>query len=142
METSGVCKISDFGISKRTDDIDRNGHTAMQGSVFWMAPEVISPQKKGYNAKVDIWSVGCVILEMWAGERPWSEEEAVAVMLKVCAPSTRIHRVYFLTMPFSSTPINSPLRSPMMSSYPQPHLTSGINVSRRESPSHAMQKSP
>ncbi|KII93880.1 hypothetical protein PLICRDRAFT_36100 [Plicaturopsis crispa FD-325 SS-3] len=83
VETSGVCKISDFGISKRTDDIDRNGHTAMQGSVFWMAPEVISPQKKGYNAKVDIWSVGCVILEMWAGERPWSEEEAVAVMLKL-----------------------------------------------------------
>ncbi|KII92237.1 hypothetical protein PLICRDRAFT_103206 [Plicaturopsis crispa FD-325 SS-3] len=79
VETSGVCKISDFGISKRTDDIDRNGYTAMQGSVFWMAPEVIDPQKKEYNAKVDIWSVGCVVLEMWAGERPWSEEEAAAV---------------------------------------------------------------
>lgn len=57
--------------------------TAMQGSIFWMAPEVISTREKGYNTKIDIWSVGCVVLEMWAGERPWSEEEAVAVMVKV-----------------------------------------------------------
>ena len=57
----------------------------MQGTVFWMAPEVINTQKKGYNFKVDIWSVGCVVLEMWAGKRPWTGEEMVAVMLKVCS---------------------------------------------------------
>jgi serine/threonine protein kinase len=58
-------------------------YTSMQGSVFWMAPEVVS-QKKGYNSKVDIWSVGCVVFEMWTGERPWSGQEAVAVLLQVC----------------------------------------------------------
>lgn len=58
--------------------------TAMQGTVFWMAPEVINTQKKGYNFKIDIWSVGCVVLEMWAGMRPWIGEEMVAVMFKVC----------------------------------------------------------
>ena len=57
----------------------------MQGTVFWMAPEVIGTQKKGYNFKVDIWSVGCVVLEMWAGMRPWMGEETVAVMFKVCS---------------------------------------------------------
>ena len=55
----------------------------MQGTVFWMAPEVINAQKKGYNFKIDIWSVGCVVLEMWAGMRPWIGDEAVAVMFKV-----------------------------------------------------------
>jgi len=55
----------------------------MQGTVFWMAPEVINTQKKGYNFKIDIWSVGCVILEMWAGSRPWLGDEAIAVMFKV-----------------------------------------------------------
>ncbi|KAF8632574.1 hypothetical protein AX15_001784 [Amanita polypyramis BW_CC] len=80
VEMSGVCKISDFGISKRTDD---DAHTAMQGTVFWMAPEVVDTQKKGYNFKVDIWSVGCVVLEMWAGKRPWMGEEWFAVMLKL-----------------------------------------------------------
>lgn len=84
VEKSGVCKISDFGISKRTDDInEQNVLTAMQGTVFWMAPEVVNTGKRGYNSKVDIWSVGCVVLEMWAGERPWRKEEAMAVIVKV-----------------------------------------------------------
>jgi serine/threonine protein kinase len=58
-------------------------YTSMQGSVFWMAPEVVNGQKKGYNSKIDIWSVGCVMFEMWTGERPWSGQEAVAVLLQV-----------------------------------------------------------
>ncbi|KAJ7487514.1 MAP kinase [Mycena galericulata] len=82
VEMTGVCKISDFGISKRTDD-HNDAHTAMQGTVFWMAPEVINSQKKGYNFKIDIWSIGCVVLEMWAGTRPWLGEEMVAVMFKL-----------------------------------------------------------
>ncbi|KAF8898833.1 hypothetical protein BD779DRAFT_1485744 [Infundibulicybe gibba] len=83
VEMSGICKISDFGISKRTDDQSGGAHTAMQGTVFWMAPEVINTKKKGYNFKIDIWSVGCVVLEMWAGMRPWMGDEAVAVMFKL-----------------------------------------------------------
>lgn len=84
VETTGICKISDFGISKRTDDLNGIGaSTAMQGTVFWMAPEVIDTPKKGYDKKIDIWSVGCVVLEMWAGKRPWSGDEAIAVILKV-----------------------------------------------------------
>lgn len=84
VEKTGVCKISDFGISKRTDDInEQNVLTAMQGTVFWMAPEVVNTGKRGYNSKVDIWSVGCVVLEMWAGERPWRKEEAMAVIVKL-----------------------------------------------------------
>ncbi|KAJ7786224.1 MAP kinase [Mycena metata] len=82
VETTGVCKISDFGISKRTDD-QNDAHTAMQGTVFWMAPEVINTQKKGYSFKIDIWSIGCVVLEMWAGTRPWLGDEVVAVMFKL-----------------------------------------------------------
>lgn len=83
VEKTGICKISDFGISKRTDD-DQGAFTAMQGTVFWMAPEVIGSQKgKGYNSKVDIWSVGCVVLEMWAGRRPWPDEDFFTVMFKV-----------------------------------------------------------
>ncbi|KAH7928543.1 Pkinase-domain-containing protein [Leucogyrophana mollusca] len=84
VEKTGICKISDFGISKRTDDTNAPAFTAMQGTVFWMAPEVINAQKgKGYNSKIDIWSVGCVVLEMWAGKRPWSDEDFFTVMYKV-----------------------------------------------------------
>lgn len=49
-----------------------------------MAPEVVQPNKKtGYDVKVDIWSVGCVMLEMWSGFRPWHGQETIAVMMKV-----------------------------------------------------------
>lgn len=58
-------------------------YTSMQGSVFWMAPEVVNGQKNGYNSKIDIWSVGCVMFEMWTGERPWSGQEAIKVLFQV-----------------------------------------------------------
>ncbi|KAJ2927143.1 hypothetical protein H1R20_g9928, partial [Candolleomyces eurysporus] len=83
VEMSGICKISDFGISKRTDDTDGSAFTAMQGTIFWMAPEVINTQKKGYNSKIDIWGVGCVVFEMWGGRRPWSGQEMIAVMFQL-----------------------------------------------------------
>jgi len=83
MEVSGTCKISDFGILERTDDEVGGAFTAMQGTVFWMTPEVIDTQKKGYNFKIDIWSVGCVVLEMWTGKRPWIDQQVVAVVVKV-----------------------------------------------------------
>ncbi|KAK4962126.1 hypothetical protein LTR28_004763 [Elasticomyces elasticus] len=103
LDLDGTCKISDFGISKKSHNPYNNDITnSMQGSVFWMAPEVIRAQSQamsfpssdphssnteaaaqGYSAKVDIWSLGCVVLEMLAGRRPWSKEEAVGAIYKL-----------------------------------------------------------
>jgi mitogen-activated protein kinase kinase kinase len=102
LDLDGTCKISDFGISKRSANPYNNDITnSMQGSVFWMAPEVIRAQSQalsvpsgandgvdvrmsqGYSAKVDIWSLGCVVLEMFAGRRPWSKEEAIGAIYKL-----------------------------------------------------------
>ena len=84
LDLDGTGKISDFGISKKSDNIYGNDITnSMQGSVFWMAPEVVRAQGQGYSAKVDIWSLGCVVLEMFAGRRPWSREEAVGAIFKL-----------------------------------------------------------
>lgn len=88
LEIDGICKISDFGISKRSKDIySNNAEMSMQGTIFWMAPEVIdsivADRKQGYSAKVDIWSLGCVTLEMFRGERPWSNEAVVSAIYKL-----------------------------------------------------------
>ncbi|KAK3348273.1 MIK1 protein [Neurospora tetraspora] len=89
LDLDGTCKISDFGISKKTDNIYGNDKTnSMQGSVFWMAPEVIRSQGEGYSAKVDIWSLGCVVLEMFAGRRPWSKDEAIGAIYKIANGET------------------------------------------------------
>lgn len=83
VDWDGICKISDFGTVRKTDDIYNNQEMSLQGSIFWMAPEVINMTADGYSAKVDIWSLGCVVLEMLAGRRPWSEQEAVQAMLNI-----------------------------------------------------------
>ncbi|CAN6674107.1 serine/threonine-protein kinase Bck1p/SLK1/SSP31 [Trichomonascus vanleenenianus] len=88
LDLDGVCKISDFGISKKSRDIYANdAEMSMQGTIFWMAPEVIhnvvQQKKQGYSAKIDIWSLGCVVLEMFAGRRPWSTDEAIGAMYKL-----------------------------------------------------------
>lgn len=85
LDVDGTCKISDFGISKKSDNIYGNDSTnSMQGSVFWMAPEVVRSQGEGYSAKVDIWSLGCVVLEMFSGKRPFSGDELVGAIVSAC----------------------------------------------------------
>ncbi|KAG6862384.1 hypothetical protein C0995_011824 [Termitomyces sp. Mi166 len=85
VEPSGICKISDFGISKQVEDIAQaRAYTGMRGTIYWMAPEMLdNGNKQGYDLKVDIWSIGCVVLEMWTGERPWFGEEVFPVMIKL-----------------------------------------------------------
>eukprot|EP00439_Symbiodinium_sp_Y106_P026643 s4310_g3.t1 len=72
-------KLSDFGCSKR--DNDTMSHT-MRGSIPWMAPEVI--KNTGYGRKADIWSFGCVVIEMATAKSPWgSFDNPMAAMCKI-----------------------------------------------------------
>lgn len=51
-----------------------------------MAPEVINNSYKkgqGYSAKADIWSLGCVVLEMLCGRRPWTGVDQIQALFKV-----------------------------------------------------------
>ena len=78
VDNKGVVKISDFGISKRVEASailqpgKHGGHMhrpSLQGSVFWMAPEVV--KQTTYTRKADIWSLGCLIVEMFTGTHPF-----------------------------------------------------------------------
>ncbi|KAK7055191.1 kinase-like protein [Favolaschia claudopus] len=81
---SGVCKIAGFGTSKRQQDLEGQAHREMAGTAFWMAPEVLGANaRRGYDFKIDIWSAGCVVLEMWSGERPWVGHEWIPVLLQL-----------------------------------------------------------
>ncbi|KAL7820682.1 protein kinase [Trichoderma gracile] len=139
LDLDGTCKISDFGISKKTDNIYGNDKSNnMQGSVFWMAPEVIRSQNEGYSAKVDIWSLGCVVLEMFAGRRPWSKEEAVGAIYKIANGETPpipedIQEtighlaVAFMMDCFQVNPFDRPTADVLLSQHPFCELDSNYN---------------
>ena len=77
VDNKGKVKISDFGISKRVEvsalqPSKNGGHVnrpSLQGSVFWMAPEVV--KQTSYTLKADIWSLGCLVVEMFTGTHPF-----------------------------------------------------------------------
>lgn len=68
----------------------RLNRPSLQGSVFWMAPEVV--KQTAYTKKADIWSVGCLVIEMLTGEHPWPDLTQMQAIFRV-----RFKRLPFLT---------------------------------------------
>ncbi|KAH9524051.1 Mitogen-activated protein kinase kinase kinase 1 [Bulinus truncatus] len=73
-------KLADFGLAKVYEEITQT-YTKGIGTIRFMAPEMIKNQK--YNKQVDIWSVGCVAVNMLTGQVPFHELEEQQVMFCV-----------------------------------------------------------
>ena len=70
VDNNGICKLADFGASKRLDLLKNTAEQSLKGTPYWMAPEVI--RQAGYGRQADIWSVGCTVIEMATGKPPFS----------------------------------------------------------------------
>ncbi|KAI8986929.1 hypothetical protein BDB01DRAFT_783976 [Pilobolus umbonatus] len=79
LDLDGTCKITDFGLSKL--NIANNNNSTMKGTVYWMAPEVV--RGTNYDARVDIWSLGCTVIEMLTGRHPWIALTEVATVYQI-----------------------------------------------------------
>ncbi|KAK7399199.1 hypothetical protein VNO78_10377 [Psophocarpus tetragonolobus] len=80
VDPSGQIKLADFGMAKHISG--SSCPFSFKGSPYWMAPEVIK-NSSGCNLMVDIWSLGCTVLEMATTKPPWSQFEGVAAMFKI-----------------------------------------------------------
>jgi mitogen-activated protein kinase kinase kinase len=85
VDNKSCIKISDFGISKKVEsDLLTNARAhrpSLQGSVFWMAPEVV--KQTSYSRKADIWSLGCLVVEMMSGTHPWPNLNQMQALFKI-----------------------------------------------------------
>jgi mitogen-activated protein kinase kinase kinase len=62
---------------------------SMQGTPMYMAPEVIRGSAPGRTGAADVWSLGCVVLEMVTGRRPWASlDNEWAIMYNIAQGNT------------------------------------------------------
>ncbi|HEX5387761.1 MAG TPA: tetratricopeptide repeat protein [Gemmatimonadales bacterium] len=77
LTADGVLKILDFGVAKRTDvALTRPGMAP--GTIAYMSPEQALGEP--VDGRSDIWSLGVVLFEMLAGERPFRGDHEQALM--------------------------------------------------------------
>ena len=90
----GVVKLADFGVAVRAsasanadpDDAGPRrsslaGEHEVQGTPYWMAPEVI--EMGGATAASDVWSVACTVLELVTGAPPYFDMQPMPAMFAI-----------------------------------------------------------
>ncbi len=72
LTNSGTVKITDFNCSRPFDkqSSSRTPFTENKGTVAYRAPEILLGDKL-YNTSIDLWSLGCTIIELWTKSLPF-----------------------------------------------------------------------
>ncbi|KAK9066818.1 hypothetical protein SSX86_014141 [Deinandra increscens subsp. villosa] len=118
VDANGSVKLADFGLAKATKF---NDVKSSKGTAFWMAPEVVNLENKGYGLAADIWSLGCTVLEMLTRRIPYSPMEWMAALFRIgrgIAPpvpdSLSIEAKDFISQCFHVNPKDRPTASQLL----------------------------
>ncbi|TDL22240.1 hypothetical protein BD410DRAFT_788970 [Rickenella mellea] len=74
----GCVKLADFGVASKAGAVRDD---AVVGSPYWMAPEVI--EQSGATTASDIWSVGCVVIELLEGKPPYHFLDPMPALFRI-----------------------------------------------------------
>ncbi|XWS41902.1 hypothetical protein CRYUN_Cryun17cG0122000 [Craigia yunnanensis] len=82
---NGDVKIADFGLAKRNgEEGEEQRMMEMRGTPLNIAPESVNDNV--YDSPVDIWALGCSIVEMFTGKPAWNFEpgtNVAALLIKI-----------------------------------------------------------
>ncbi|CAL9088521.1 unnamed protein product [Musa textilis] len=83
LDSNGVLKISDFGLSALPQQVHEDGKLYTTcGTPNYVAPEVV--KDKGYDgAKADLWSCGVILFVLMAGYLPFEDSNLVSLYKKI-----------------------------------------------------------
>lgn len=71
---SGWWKIADFGLTASGTSQHLRSTSNKRGRASYRAPEIIRDTGSGYNKKVDIWSLGCILYELCVGKKAFKDD--------------------------------------------------------------------
>lgn len=100
----GSVKLADFGVSSRaTGPTTGEGNdNEVVGSPYWMAPEVI--EQSGASTASDIWSVGCVVVELLEGKPPYGDLAPMQALWRIVQDEA-------MRVPEGASPVSSGVSS-------------------------------
>uniref|UniRef100_A0A4W5Q3L5 Ribosomal protein S6 kinase n=1 Tax=Hucho hucho TaxID=62062 RepID=A0A4W5Q3L5_9TELE len=70
MDSSGHIVLTDFGLSKEFDELERA--YSVCGTIEYMAPEIAEGGEAGHDMAVDWWSLGVLMYELMTGGSPFT----------------------------------------------------------------------
>lgn len=73
-------KIADFGLARPVSDFAQESTTICIGTTRFMAPELFEKSRsESIGVEIDIWALGCILIEIFSGCRPWHHISGKAV---------------------------------------------------------------
>ncbi|XAR49330.1 Mitogen-activated protein kinase kinase kinase [Bertholletia excelsa] len=78
LDSSGNVKLADFGSARRVNELGNN--KSLIGTPLWTAPKVL--RNEWLDFAVDIWSLGCTVIEMASGKPLWGDKVSNPVTVR------------------------------------------------------------
>ncbi|PRW61538.1 MAP3K epsilon kinase 1-like isoform X2 [Chlorella sorokiniana] len=81
----GLVKLADFGVAAKLVELEADAQQGQEaapvGTPYWMAPEVV--ELKSVTTASDIWSVGCLAIELLTGSPPYYDLQPLSALYNI-----------------------------------------------------------